>query len=96
MQQTIDQLKQNFALSGSLRDDMTIFLTQRGHAKTAGHCIDVGVEAKRLAEQFGIDIHAAEVAGLLYDISAVIPNSQRLAAAQEWGVDIQLKDKLER
>jgi predicted HD superfamily hydrolase involved in NAD metabolism len=81
-------LATNFQPSGDLRRDVAHFLTLHDHAATAGHCAQVAAEAKRLALHFGVDATKAETAGLLHDISVVIPNTARIAAAQQFGVEI--------
>lgn len=81
-------LAANFQPSGNLRLDMAHFLQLHGHTETAGHCARVAAEAKRLAERFGADATAAEAAGLLHDISTVIPNAERIAAAHEFAVPV--------
>lgn len=59
-----------------------------GCADTAGHVVHVAAEVKRLAERFGASSEAAEAAGLLHDISAVIPNEERIAAAHTFGIEV--------
>ena len=79
---------QNFTPTGNLRRDVATFLVLHGCADTAGHVAQVAAEAKRLAERFGASLEAAEIAGLLHDISAVIPNEERIAAAHAFGVEV--------
>jgi len=88
MNQLLDELARNFQPTGQLRLDMATFLTLHGFAETAGHAAQVAAEAKRLAIRFGGDATKAEAAGLLHDISAVIPNEERIAAAHLFGVDV--------
>ncbi len=72
------KLTQNFSTSGDLEKDVTSFLTIHNCKQTAEHSIKVAYEARRLAIRFGIDEVSAFTAGCLHDISAVIPNSQRI------------------
>ena len=81
-------LTREFQPTGQLRRDVAQFLSLHGHAETAGHCAQVAAEARRLAERFGAEPTLAETAGLLHDISVVIPNTERIAAAHEWSVDV--------
>ena len=74
--------------SGTLRERSARFLRANGCADTATHCGQVAVEAKRLARRFELDADAAEAAGLLHDISAVIPNAERLQVAEQLGLVI--------
>ncbi len=59
-----------------------------GWRHTARHCAAVAAEARRLAARFGGDPEAAETAGWLHDVSAVVPDTQRLAAAREFGLEV--------
>lgn len=81
-------LATDFQPSDNLRRDMAQFLQRHGHPATAGHCARVAAEARRLATRFGADEPAAEAAGLLHDISVVIPNEERIAAARGLGVAV--------
>ena len=84
----LDKLRQNFVFSGDMATDARAFLEQHGYPKTAAHVADVAAEAGRLAERYGAAVQAAQVAGWLHDISAVVPNSERIAAAYEWGIEV--------
>lgn len=81
------------AVTGNLRADMAAFLTARGFPKTAGHCAAVAAEARRLAARFGEDPARAEAAGLLHDISAPIPDAERIATAEAWGLDVLAEER---
>ena len=88
MWQIVALKEQSQLLSGNLRADMAAFLTVRGFPKTAGHCAAVAAEARRLASRFGEDPARAEAAGLLHDISAPIPEAERIATAEAWGLEV--------
>lgn len=66
----------------------TQFLLERGCPNTAAHCQAVARKAAQLARLFGADEAQAHLAGMLHDISAVIPNEERVATALAWGVDV--------
>jgi len=80
-------------LTGDLPVDVTRFLTDRGCLATVEHSRDVAGTAGRLALRFGAGkdgaawLLAAETAGWLHDISAVIPTAERVGAAYRWGVE---------
>jgi predicted HD superfamily hydrolase involved in NAD metabolism len=76
------------ALTGNVCADMVALLTAHGHVKVAGHSVRVAAEARRLAMRFGLDADAAEVAGWLHDISAVVPQAERIALAEALGLDV--------
>ncbi|MCM3273496.1 bis(5'-nucleosyl)-tetraphosphatase (symmetrical) YqeK [Paenibacillus elgii] len=77
-----------FPRTNRLRDDIRSFLSVNGCEKTAEHCMDVGTEARRIALWFGADPEAAETSGWLHDISAVIPNGDRIAVSRELGIEV--------
>ncbi len=79
---------QGVELGRGLRVDVSAFLTAHNRLHTLAHVNRVAAEALRLALRFGADARKAEQAGLLHDISAVIPNARRLEAARQWGVKI--------
>lgn len=81
------------AVTGNLRADMAAFLTARGFPRTAGHCAAVAAEARRLAARFGEDPARAEAAGLLHDISAPIPDIERIAMAEAWGLEVLAEER---
>jgi predicted HD superfamily hydrolase involved in NAD metabolism len=84
----LQSMKKSILYTGRLEDDVRSFLTAHGCPHTAEHSIRVSREAASLAARFGGDADGARTAGLLHDISAVIPNSERIGAAQELGLDI--------
>ncbi len=67
---------------------MAAFLRGNGCAHTLDHSERVAEQAARLAGHCGVDAIAAEQAGLLHDVSAVIPGGQRLAVARQWGLTV--------
>ncbi len=58
---------------------MIHYLQQFGADDTAQHNLDVAEAARELALRYHIDADKAYAAGLLHDISVVIPNADRLA-----------------
>jgi predicted HD superfamily hydrolase involved in NAD metabolism len=79
---------QSIPLTDDIRTDMITLLTHHGCVKTVGHSIRVAAESVRLARRWGVDEMSAEVAGLLYDISAIVPNEQRVALAERLGIEV--------
>ncbi len=75
-------------LSGRLVDDVSAFLGLHGCPGTLDHSLRVSVEAERLVQRFGVDAEAAASAGLLHDVSAVIPTQLRLQAAIDLEIDV--------
>jgi len=75
-------------LGHGLREDVREFLTEHNRLGTLNHVELVAEEAIRMAKRFGVDPAAAEKAGLLHDISAVIPYDRRLETALAWGMPV--------
>jgi predicted HD superfamily hydrolase involved in NAD metabolism len=73
-------------LGHGLRNDVREFLTAHSRLGTLRHVELVAEEAMRLAKRFGADPAAAEQAGLIHDISAVIPYDRRLEVAKAWNM----------
>lgn len=84
---SLEQLK-TFTPTGNVRKDATNFLVQYGHAVTAGHCSSVANKAREIAKQFSADETKSEMAAWLHDISAVIPNDERILLARENGIKV--------
>ncbi|MHC5216051.1 bis(5'-nucleosyl)-tetraphosphatase (symmetrical) YqeK [Enterococcus sp. LJL128] len=80
-------------LTGDLMRDVTAYLGET-FKDTARHSIEVAACARELAAKFKEDPAAAEAAGLLHDISVVIPNKEKLMRAEEWGIDICKEEEL--
>ena len=75
-------------LGRGLQADVSAFLGAHNRAHTLAHVQQVAAEASQLALRCGADVVKAEQAGLLHDISAVIPNNRRLEAARRWGLAV--------
>lgn len=88
MNATLQTIQQSMVFSGHLENDVVDLLSLYHCPKTAEHSLRVGYEAGRLAAKFGADPEAARTAGLLHDISAIIPNSDRIRVSQELHIDI--------
>lgn len=69
----------NHPLQGeTITEQMVQYLEAFDHAETAVHNLAVAQEAKGLAERFQVNADKAYLAGLLHDVSVVIPNEQRI------------------
>ena len=71
-----------------LKANVSAFLLIHGRADTLGHSARVASEAKRIAADYALDPAVAEVAGLLHDISAVIPDESRVQLAEHIGLTV--------
>jgi predicted HD superfamily hydrolase involved in NAD metabolism len=88
MQPFLAELAAGVQLTGAVAQDAALFLTHHGRPDTAEHCGAVAAEARRVAELAGADAAAAETAGWLHDISVIIPNQRRIAAAEQLGIEV--------
>jgi predicted HD superfamily hydrolase involved in NAD metabolism len=88
MHPLLSGLVEGIEFSGSVRQDVAVFLNHHECPNTAIHCFDVADQAAALARRYGADPGEAALAGWLHDISAVIPNNKRLGAAQDLGLEI--------
>jgi predicted HD superfamily hydrolase involved in NAD metabolism len=77
-----------FSFSGDVRSDACRFLRHHRLAHVAAHSSRVSREARSLTERFGVNPDGADIAGLLHDISAVIPNSERVHMAQALRLEV--------
>ena len=88
MDTVLSSLTKEFNFSGNLPKDAAAFLNHHECPKTATHSWQVANTAERLAQRFGLDQVSAAQAGWLHDISAVIPNKNRLETAQRIGLEV--------
>ncbi|HZU86929.1 MAG TPA: bis(5'-nucleosyl)-tetraphosphatase (symmetrical) YqeK, partial [Anaerolineaceae bacterium] len=64
------------------------YLIRHGYPRTWEHSLAVAMQARILAQRFGVDENRAQLAAWLHDISAVIPDSERLAAALRYQLEV--------
>ncbi|MEK8127650.1 HD domain-containing protein [Paenibacillus filicis] len=88
MHPIFQELTASVEFTHDLKRNVQLFLTTHHCSETADHCMDVGAEARRVAIRFGADPDAAETAGWLHDISAVIPNKDRIEAARQLQIEV--------
>ncbi|MFS1512086.1 bis(5'-nucleosyl)-tetraphosphatase (symmetrical) YqeK [Chengkuizengella sp. SCS-71B] len=77
-----------FDLTDNLEKDVIQLLQIHDKHIIADHSIRVAAEAKKLARQFNVNPDAAEIAGLLHDISGIFPNHKRIEVAKQLSIDI--------
>ncbi|SIQ46200.1 putative HD superfamily hydrolase of NAD metabolism [Paenibacillus macquariensis] len=94
MHTILKNLTQQMEFSSDLKKNIYLFLTTNKYPETANHCIDVGTEARRIAIMFEANHEAAEIAGWLHDISAVIPSIDRLDVSRQLDIDILPEEEL--
>lgn len=74
-------------------DNCLKILRDFGLAMTADHVAKVAAGAVDLASRFGEDIEKAETAGIIHDVSTVIPTNRRVWAAEELGISLYEEER---
>ncbi len=57
------------------------------------HSVNVSKEAVRLAKKYGGDLHQAELAGLLHDVTKDISNKEQLDMMAKWGLSFGIYEE---
>lgn len=78
----------DFQFTGDTLRDAPAFLEHHGFLHIATHVNAVALEARTLAERFGLDTNTAEVAGMMHDIAVIVPNAERVALSRALGLPI--------
>lgn len=94
MKEVFKRLLEGFVFTGDLHKDTYNLLILHNRQVVAEHSKSVAEECKTLANKFGINEEAAEIAGLLHDISAIFPFQQRLEISNLLGIQV-LKEEEE-
>ncbi|MGX7244319.1 bis(5'-nucleosyl)-tetraphosphatase (symmetrical) YqeK [Enterococcus quebecensis] len=79
-------------LTEDLYNDVRLYLGEM-HQAVASHSIEVAICARQLAKRFNDDQRAAEIGGLLHDISAVIPNERRVELAELLEINVLSEER---
>ncbi|WP_307891691.1 bis(5'-nucleosyl)-tetraphosphatase (symmetrical) YqeK [Bacillus swezeyi] len=87
-------LQKGIRFTGSVYTDALEFFYHHHQDRTAEHSIRVKKAAETLAKSFHVPVRKAAIAGILHDISAVIPNEKRIAAAEALGIDILPEERV--
>lgn len=88
MDPLLTKLIAHLPLTGSIPQDAKAFLAYHQYLHTIEHSARVAAAAHQLAKRYNADPLAASDAGWLHDISAVIPNSERIHYAESWRIDL--------
>lgn len=88
MHPVLESLVPDINLSENLKEDVPVFLNFHGCANTAVHTRSVVEQTQLLAARFELDPASGDAAAWLHDISAVIPNEERLEVSQQLGLEI--------
>jgi predicted HD superfamily hydrolase involved in NAD metabolism len=79
---------ENIPLSGIIARDAPRILTAHSLPRVAAHVGHVAVKAGELATQFALDPDEAQIAAWLHDISAIIPNGDRVSLCGQLGLPV--------
>ena len=88
MKYILEPYVKDLQLSGELENNIRLFFLSHNDLETLNHTITVANEAERVARLYGADPHKAKQAGLLHDISNVIPASEMLAVAKQLSIEL--------
>ena len=87
MNTCVSELIRGINLTGEIeRDSRDIFL-HYGHKQNLEHSDKVAQESRRIAKLYGLDEESAIIAGLLHDISEIIPHDHMVDWATELGIN---------
>lgn len=92
MEKIMDYLTVN--LTGDLRHDVISLLENNEQSGVAHHSIRVAEEAQRLCAQHDLPEEWGYTAGLLHDISVIIPNQNRVELCQLLGMTVYEEEKI--
>lgn len=90
----MNQMINSISLTGNWEIDIQQMLEQYNKLHTYEHSVRVANEAKRIAKRFGLDEEAAAIAGYLHDISAIIPNDERIEVAEEMQIEVLQEERI--
>ncbi|MBY9084685.1 HAD family hydrolase, partial [Paenibacillus sp. HN-1] len=65
-------------ITGNLKEDITAVFHYHQDEETLKHVLKVAEEAKRTSNRFGVEPEEAEQAGLLHEISNIVPANMML------------------
>ncbi|ENQ3077047.1 bis(5'-nucleosyl)-tetraphosphatase (symmetrical) YqeK [Bacillus cereus] len=90
----MNQMINSISLTGNWELDIKQMLEQYNKPHTYEHSVRVANEAKRIAKRFGVNEEAAAIAGYLHDISAIIPNDERIQVAEEMQIEVLQEERI--
>ncbi|MBJ8109438.1 bis(5'-nucleosyl)-tetraphosphatase (symmetrical) YqeK [Bacillus cereus group sp. N6] len=76
-----------------MENDIKSFLLKYNKELTYKHSIRVAKEARKIAITYHVNEEKAAIAGYLHDISAIFPNEDRVAVAEEFGIEILQEER---
>ncbi|KAB2451804.1 HD domain-containing protein [Bacillus sp. CH126_4D] len=83
----------SFIPTGKIENDIKDFLLKYNKELTYKHSIRVANEARKIAVKYYVNEEKAAIAGYLHDISAIFPNEDRIAVAEQFGIEILQEER---
>ncbi|MDP4098218.1 bis(5'-nucleosyl)-tetraphosphatase (symmetrical) YqeK [Paenibacillus sp. P96] len=94
MNSVLEPYVQGLKISEDLETDIKSFFLVHDDIETLDHTLKVANEAERVAKLYGLHPGKAKQAGLLHDISNVVPVSDMMHVAEELSLDILEEEHL--
>jgi len=91
MHQLLEEVSVSIKNEGTIFDRAIGLFSFYNLPETAEHVQNVASQAAKLASAYGVNAKKAEIAGILHDISVIIPNDKRVDLADS--LDINLCDE---
>jgi predicted HD superfamily hydrolase involved in NAD metabolism len=89
-----EQLTEGTRFTGDMPKDVRTLFLKWDLSHTLEHCMRVSREAHQLARRFSINADEALVAGLLHDISDIVPISEMVALAEALKLDVLPEERV--
>ncbi|WP_019849576.1 bis(5'-nucleosyl)-tetraphosphatase (symmetrical) YqeK [Desulfitobacterium sp. PCE1] len=94
MHKSLSNIFGGFLLSEDITSDALGLLNHHGRQDVAKHVLTVAITAQHLAKIYNVDLKLAYCAGLLHDISLILPTSQMLQTSIELGIEPVTAEKV--
>ncbi|HDR7518140.1 bis(5'-nucleosyl)-tetraphosphatase (symmetrical) YqeK [Bacillus mobilis] len=83
----------SFTPTGKIENDIKAFLLKYSKEVTYKHSIRVANEARKIAITYHVNEEKAAIAAYLHDISAIFPNEERVAVAEQFRIEILQEER---
>ncbi|MFB5678346.1 HDIG domain-containing metalloprotein [Paenibacillus terreus] len=83
MNSVLEPYVKDLKITGDLEADIKSFFLSHGDPETLDHTLKVANEAEQVAKMYNVDPEKAKQAGLLHDISNVVPVREMMRVAEE-------------
>ncbi|MCC2380506.1 bis(5'-nucleosyl)-tetraphosphatase (symmetrical) YqeK [Bacillus wiedmannii] len=83
----------SFTPTGKIENDIKSFLLKYNKELTYKHSIRVAKEARKIASTYHVNEEKVAIAAYLHDISAIFPNEDRVAVAEQFGIEILQEER---